>query len=276
MKRLIEITGSTILFFMVLMGCVKKDKVIVVEQPRVPTEVAIRNNFSGAVPFDSYIDSLIFFLYTVHNIERDKILLGQSSCTDDVINTKDSFIDHGVKGPFNLGGLAGLPFTGITGFHAFVDHVPDSGAALIFVGPHIGYSEKEGWGKIERQGQALPTACCGAIAQALEKLKKPRAIVKKTPGFADYQEEVIEQFALKHKREILGSQDPLITFTKLIYKEAETRIVSYPISETKFKHLILVVGIIINTDQSNPDYIWVDHMSIYDIAKGQQLRIMEN
>ncbi|MDZ7647813.1 MAG: hypothetical protein U5K54_11870 [Cytophagales bacterium] len=83
----------------------------------------------GAVPFDNYIDSLYIFLYTVHNIERDKVLLGQSSCTDDVINTKDSFIEHHVEGPFNLGGLAGLPFTGI--WIEPIEHVPDSGAALI-------------------------------------------------------------------------------------------------------------------------------------------------
>jgi hypothetical protein len=58
-----------------------------------------------------------------------------------------------IKGPFNFGGLAGLPFTGITGLNAFAHHVPEEGTALLFVGPHIGYNEKEGWGKILRHDQ---------------------------------------------------------------------------------------------------------------------------
>jgi Limiting CO2-inducible proteins B/C beta carbonyic anhydrases len=237
--------------------------------------VAIRKVFPGAAKFDNYADSLFFFLYTVHNIAEEKILLGQSSCMDDVINTKTPFANHDVKGPFNLGGLAGLPFTGITGYNSFSHHVPEGGAALIFVGSHIGYSRKAGWGKIEREGQHEPSSCCGAIAQALEKLKKPGAIRKMIPHGDDYQEEVVEQLALQHKKEILNSKDPLITFTKLIYQESEKRILNYPLSNSNFKYLILVTGVIINTDHTDPDYIWVDHMAIYDLELERELRGME-
>ncbi len=40
---------------------------------------AINKTFSGAVPFSEYTDSLLFFLYAVHKISPDKILLGQST-----------------------------------------------------------------------------------------------------------------------------------------------------------------------------------------------------
>lgn len=238
-------------------------------------EKSIRKVFLEAVPFEDYADSLFFFLYTVHNIAEEQILLGQSACMDDVINTKTPFANHEVKGPFNLGGLAGLPFTGITGYNAFAHHVPEKGTALIFVGSHIGYSKKDGWGMIEREGQHETTACCGAIVQALEKLKEPGGIVRMIPHGDDYQEEVIEQLALQHKKEILNSKDPLISFTKLIYQESENRIHNYPLNNSNFKYLILVVGIIINTDHNDPDYIWVDHMAIYDLELERELRGME-
>ena len=235
----------------------------------------INKTFAGAVPFNEYSDSLLFFLYAVHKISPEKILLGQSTCADDVLNTKSPFSNHAVKGPFNFGGLAGLPFTGITGLDAFAHHIPDSGTALLFVSPHIGFSLKEGWGKIERIGQNQSTACCGALSAVLAKLQKPGAIVKRKPSEPDYQQEVIEQLALRHKYEILDSKEPLITFTKLVYKEAEQRIVNLPREGMKYKYIILIVAVIINTDHENPDYIWVDHTSIYDLEKEQYLKIME-
>ena len=243
--------------------------------PNDTLKAIINKTFAGAVPFNEYSDSLLFFLYAVHKISPEKILLGQSTCVDDVLNTKGIFSNHVVKGPFNFGGLAGLPFTGITGLDAFAHHVPDSGAALLFVGPHIGFSLKEGWGKIERIGQKQSTTCCGALVDALTKLQKPGAIVRRRPSEPDYQEEVIEQLALRHKSEILDSKEPLITFTKLVYKEAEQRIVNLPREGIKYKYIILIVAVIINTDRENPDYIWVDHMSIYDLENEQYLKIME-
>ena len=157
-----------IAFILFYVSCIDRKHKPTEGHNNVPIEVAIRKVFPGAVQFDNYADSLFFFLYTVHNIPEEKILLGQSSCMDDVINTKTPFANHDVKGPFNLDGLAGLPFTGITGYNAFASHVPEKGTALLFVDSHIGYSKKEGWGKIEREGQHEASACCGAIAHALE------------------------------------------------------------------------------------------------------------
>ncbi len=254
-------------------SCLPKKTEKILPPVNVSTKKAIHDHFPGSVPFNDYTDSLLFFLYTVHDIPQEKILLGQSSCVDDVINTKDFFAGHKVKGPFNLGGLAGLPFTGVTGLNAFSHHVPDDGAALIFVGPHIGYSENEGWGKIERHGQHEATSCCGAISHALHRLQEGK-ITKHDPGEADYQEDVIEQFALAHRDEILGSDVPLITFTKLIFSEAEKRIKNFPLGDANYKHLIIVVGVIINTDHDHPDFIYVDHMSVFNIESERELRTM--
>ncbi|MCU0369658.1 MAG: hypothetical protein MUF39_12615, partial [Cyclobacteriaceae bacterium] len=238
-------------------------------------QISIQKVFPQAVRFDEYTHSLLFFLYTVHNIPQENILLGQSSCTDDIINTKTPFENYKLKGPFNLGGLAGLPFTGITGYNAFAHHVPEKGAALIFVGSHIGFSKEDGWGRVLREGQHETTACCGALQQALDKLKSPEGIVKMIPHGEDFQEEVIEQLVLQHKKEILKAKDPLVALTRLIYKESEKRILNYPLGETHFRYLVLVVGVIVNTDYEHPDYIWVDHMAIYDLELERELRGMQ-
>jgi len=39
--------------------------------------------------------------------------------------------------------------------------------------------------------------------------------------------------------------------------------------------LIFVVGVIINTDHTDPDYIWVDHMAIYDLEMERELQGMQ-
>jgi hypothetical protein len=106
------------------------------QAPREVTE-AIEIEFPGALPYSVAIDSLLEGLLRV-GIASDQILWGQSTCVDDITNTKDKFVHPEIKGPFTFGGLGGLPFTGVAGVDAFAHHVPEEGTALLFVGPHIG------------------------------------------------------------------------------------------------------------------------------------------
>lgn len=43
---------------------------------------------------------------------------------------------------FNLGGLAGIPFTGKTGFAAFHSHMPEDGGLFILYASHVGVSSQ--------------------------------------------------------------------------------------------------------------------------------------
>lgn len=63
---------------------------------------------------------------------------------------------------FNLGGLAGLPFTGKTGFGAFAAHVPKDGHIFIVYAPHVGISRDGEIGYYHREGQLGATTSCGA------------------------------------------------------------------------------------------------------------------
>jgi hypothetical protein len=233
--------------------------------PKVITR-AIEKEFPGALPYKEGIDSLIEHLARF-GIPTTSILWGQSTCVDDITNTKNKLIPE-TKGPFNFGGLAGLPFTGITGLDAFSHHVPEDGTAILFIGPHIGYHEKEGWGKILRHDQHHTSSCCGALSAALSKLQKGE-LKPQVPSGEDYQEGMIEQLAYAHRDEILASPEPLIALTHVTYHEAVKLMSAYAskVRERHFKYAVVVGGIIINTDYRFPDYVWIEKISVLDVKK---------
>ena len=74
---------------------------------------------------------------------------------------------------FPLGGLAGIPFTGKTGWGAFTHHVPAQGNILAMYGPHVGITKDGEVGKINRPGMDKPTTACGASIGAFNHLNKP-------------------------------------------------------------------------------------------------------
>jgi len=271
--RNLKTVFQLLLFFLLAGSCSVKEKPVESVGPDapkpVPAEVAeaIKKEFPGAMPYDVAIDSLLQQLSRV-GVSADEILWGQSTCVDDITNTKNKFAHRKIKGPFTFGGLGGLPFTGITGMNAFAHHVPEAGTALLFVGPHIGYNESEGWGKILRHGQHHTSTCCGALYAALEKLQ--RSEIKAGDLLAeDYQEQVIEQLALRHQDEILKSDKPLLALTRVVFDEAEQQMTQYAhaVHERHFAYAVVVVGVIINTDYAFNDYLWIDHVSVKDIKK---------
>jgi hypothetical protein len=239
------------------------------DHAQIPVDVtqAIEKEFAGAMPYAVGVDTLLQKLLRF-GITPDQILWGQSICVDDITNTKNKLIHPEIKGPFTFGGLGGLPFTGITGVNAFAHHIPEEGTAVLFVGPHIGYHSGEGWGKILRHGQHHTSSCCGALHAALDKLQKDE-IKTGTPSKDDYQEQIIEQLALVHQKEILSAADPLVALTKVVAKEAEQKMTEYAqkVRERHFKFAVIVVGVIINTDYQFDDYLWIDHVSVKNIEK---------
>ncbi len=268
-----------LLMLLIFYSCADKEQKAVVKNEQaavtpLPADILekIQQQFPGALPYDLAIDSILSKV-AIYGIKPQNILWGQSTCVDDITNTKNKLTHPEIKGPFTFGGLAGLPFTGVTGVSAFSHHVPEDGTSLLFLGPHIGYRDKEGWGRIMRHGQEHSSTCCGALVAALDKLKKDQ-IRPATPVEDDYQEQVIEQLALTHKEKILNSAEPLITLTHIISDEALKRMTSYAheVQQRHFMHAVVVVAVIINTDHGYPDYLWIDHIAIKDIKKNEWIR----
>ena len=58
-----------------------------------------------------------------------------------------------------MGGLAGFPFGGVTGFGAMAHHIPDNGSCLVVYGPHVGIDSRGIVGTVERRGRKHGGAC---------------------------------------------------------------------------------------------------------------------
>lgn len=72
---------------------------------------------------------------------------------------------------FPLGGLAGLPFTGRTGWGAFAAHVPVDGNIVLLFAPHVGIDADGNIGKVTREGQECSSTACGAAIGAFNAVK---------------------------------------------------------------------------------------------------------
>lgn len=80
----------------------------------------------------------------------------------------DLFIENiGGGKVFHLGGLAGVPFTGKTGFGAYSAHVAEKGHCFVLQAPHIGMSDDLMLGEYSREGQSSAGHACGAAVGAM-------------------------------------------------------------------------------------------------------------
>ncbi|HRI79187.1 MAG TPA: hypothetical protein PLR06_06575 [Cyclobacteriaceae bacterium] len=239
-----------------------------------PAEVQknIREAFPNAVPSSQFADSLYQYMQDRYGIFPKDILLGISICVDDIIYSKNFRRHPEMKGPFHIGGLGGLPFSGVSGLNAYAHHVPDNGAMLLLIGPHIGYSYEKGWGYMLRPGQHEGSSCCGALVGTLGSLEKGN-IKAVPPDEDDYQGGKLAQLALAHSNEILTSRNPLIEFTKITSIEAEAQIDRMlPKVSLEHERFVIAVGLIlINTDYNYVDYISVTHFKVFDVKTRKYL-----
>ena len=67
---------------------------------------------------------------------------------------------------FPLGGLAGLPFRGKTGWDAFSSQVPLNGNICILFAPHVGIDKDGTIGKVTREGSNRASDACRACISA--------------------------------------------------------------------------------------------------------------
>lgn len=225
---------------------------------------AIRKYYPNAINIDKITDELFAIFKSELGLKPNQIIHADSICSDDVNNIEYPEHARQMLGPFNLGGLCGFPFTGITGITAFAHHVPKNGAVMIYYGPHIGVSKQGEVGKLLRVGQNIHSSCCGAVNAAIKKLLK-NEINKDEITELDYQQNIIEQILLHNKEKIKNAEHPIFEATEILFKAIEDRInelatkTDYPC-----KHIILVGGIIINSDYDAGSYFECRTFKIID------------
>jgi hypothetical protein len=218
----------------------------------------IKSFYPKAEKGDDYTSRTVKKLKDDHGFDIEKTILATSVCSDEIIRSATNFRDYvSLNTPFQLGGLAGFPFTGLTGFAAFASHVPDDGCAIFLYGPHIGISGSNELGRVIRTGQLLESTCCGALMGAVKSFEAD-GNTGPDPEF-DYQQWKLTEQLASEKEKILNSDNALIAATDAMFGRISDRIKKLlEKSEHHFEgnKVALMGGIIINTDFGEPD--WFD------------------
>jgi hypothetical protein len=127
------------------------------------------------------------------DVSPANMLSTYSVCPDEINHREGHIVDQFTKEfgggkVFDLGGLAGIPYTGQTGWSAFSHHVPDGGHAFVFHASHIGISNCLKLGQYTREGQKEDNTACGAAVGALCHCTANKPIPNLADSPYDYQQ----------------------------------------------------------------------------------------
>ena len=213
----------------------------------------ITNVFSNAESKDQVIGDIKHKVFKELGLEPERTIAAVSVCPDELNRETLGALKGSFGNYFNLGGLSGYPFAGVTGFNAFADHIPDEGNAIIFFGPHIGI-DVEGWGLTHRVGQARKTTCCGSVIGAHTAIKN-----KIGPSVAvnDFQQSQVHKMIENGITNIKGEVQ-LKDLSNIILKNSYAFILEQAkrIKEQFNANKIVLIGfIIINTPIGMSDYL---------------------
>jgi hypothetical protein len=146
---------------------------------------------------------------------NENTLFADCSCPDEV-NHDDpeediTLLFHSRWGEiFPLGGLAGFPFTGKTGWSAYCSHVPKDGNIVILFAPHVGIDLDGTVGKILRAGQDASSTACGAAIGAFNSAKADKEEAGKfSAGYLDHQMDCIKHLLVPHVDEISQAENEM-------------------------------------------------------------------
>ena len=238
----------------------------------------IREHYPDAVTEVVFFERIWQVLEENQHIDLSKVLLANSLCADDVIPVRESDIPS-IKtqgklkrhflGPFSMGGMAGIPYSGLTGLSTVAHHIPDGGSVLIAYGPHIGITDRGDLGMLLRPGQHRESAACGALTLAIEHFRSSPAY-QPPCNDDDTEQMTLERRLLPFRPQILSAEKPLLAATEIAYTiihELIHRYVRTQISEFSCEYVAFAGGIVINTNPFSEDYVDPRHLSVVRVSE---------
>lgn len=148
---------------------------------------------------------------------RSNTLFAASVCADEINHEHGdvctAFEQHWGE-CFALGGLGGVPFTGLGGFRAFRDHVPHDGNLFILFAPHVGIAPDGSVGRYARRGQLITdrlSGTCGAAVAAMRLAREAAAstsepLVRRANASTDPFADPMLDFQVQWLKARLGAQ----------------------------------------------------------------------
>ena len=224
----------------------------------------VQQHYPEALPLFQVAEENLNYIEKELGGSRATTLLASSRCADDLVLT-DKTLNQEFDGPFQLGGLAGFPFTGKTGMTAYAHHVHENGTAFILYGPHIGIDADGNLGKVLRPGQSGCTSACGALIGAVAQLESGKDLES---TYDDFQQPQIVQMLTPYRDRILSAESSIKEATQISYElihEQVNQILDATIKEFTCKRIVLVGGILINTDVGADDYMTIENSEFIDL-----------
>lgn len=209
------------------------------------------------------------------DIQTSSTLLAASVCPDE-INTSLYGLQEMFGYAFKMGGLAGVPFTGYTGFAAFKSHVQDDGALIILYAPHVGISYSGSIGKTNRVGQSHESKSCGSAVGAYGAVEADGTIgLDPFDGdfHNDYQQHNVRAIIANDFEAINNHETPMQALPESLYKTIRSEILEIVTIDQHDVKIILLGGIQVNTPHDMEEYFQILDLELLDTT-GDLLDLM--
>ncbi len=238
-------------------------------EEKVTFDKLVKKNFPGAIS-NKELETKVAGILETKGLTPANTLLCTSLCCDELARSLEDDLNRVYGHNFNLGGLAGFPFAGNTGFGAMSAHVPDGGYCLLVHGPHVGITQDGVIGKGERSGIALVDSCCGSAIAASNYLKGitdgGAKITTKLQQFSDFQQGAVQELILPFGKRLNEAENRMRELPYALYDSQDILvrdIISSGSGGIK-SGLALLSGIQINTSPDTLDYFHPIRFDYYD------------
>jgi hypothetical protein len=231
-------------------------------------ETKIGAVFPGALKNKDLVDKVS------RNLEKygfgRSTLLVTSLCADEVNRFLEEDFSSVYGDNFAMGGLAGFPFAGATGFNAMASHIPDGGSCLLVFGPHVGVDSTGAVGTVERRGRAKGGSCCGSAvaaasyATAVSAGKMEKAGPPDSP--TDAQQNYVGNMLVPYAPRLEKATDRMVELPYAMYdaqKKMMGDIIKAGAANVAGKIAVLG-GIQINTPEGESDFFKPMSFEVYD------------
>jgi len=210
-------------------------------------------------------------------------LLATSLCSDEVNRDLENKFAAAYGDNFSMGGLAGFPFGGVTGFQAMASHIPNGGSCLIVYGPHVGIDADGNIGKVNRRGRKTSGSCCGSAAAAAEYVKSVRTktIDEATipDDLIDLQQAWVSEALLPHGERLEKAADAKVELPLALFDcqhEMMMEIVAEGCSKVPDGgYIALLGGIQINTPEGTSDCFLPKVFKLFDNKRDLKTNLIE-
>ena len=212
----------------------------------------------------------VLHVLTEKGLSNENTLFGVSTCPDEINRAVTQFGNYFGK-TFNLGGLAGIPFTGMTGFGAYSHHPSEGGTLFILYASHVGINIEGDLGSCNRVGQSHHSSSCGSAVGAYNTLLNDAEYQHEEPF--DLQQTYVVNLVRNHLGKIKGAENPMKELAEVVYQDAKKRIEQ--VIAGYDGPIVLLGGIQINTPNGSPDYFAVRDFREVNPKQGTETSLVD-